>query len=86
MSGLRQTPQRLEIDPALRDAHYHLRRTCSGRVEDLPSPFDVDLPARLDPGLFDHLDRLGFELPGSRLELVGRFTGAPAHLRVGAER
>ncbi len=58
---------------ARRDDHYHLRCTRSGRVEDLPTPCDHDLLAKLDPALPEYLKRVGFEPTGYRLELVGHF-------------
>lgn len=61
---------------ARRDGHYHLRCTRSGRVEDLPTPFDPNLLDKLDPTLTRHLERSGFELTGYRLELVGYFREA----------
>jgi Fur family transcriptional regulator, peroxide stress response regulator len=58
---------------ARRDHHYHLRCLRSGAVEDLPTDFDPDLIAKLDPGLADRLGRRGFKVTGYRLELVGYF-------------
>ncbi len=58
------------------DGHYHLRCLSTGRVEDLPTPFDPDLVAKLDPDLGRRLRERGFQLTGYRLELLGRF--APA--------
>ena len=55
------------------DDHYHVRCLRSGRVEDLPTPFDPDLIARLDPDLVRRLEADGFRLTGYRLELVGYF-------------
>ncbi len=55
------------------DCHYHLRCLRSGAVEDLPTDFDPDLVARLDPGLADRLGQRGFRVTGYRLELVGYF-------------
>lgn len=66
---------------ARRDHHYHLRCLRSGVVEDLPTPFDPDLVAKLDPGLSDWLGRRGFRVTGYRLELVGTFEGdEPGHV------
>ena len=42
-----------------------------GTVHDLPTHFDPDLVARLDPQLADYLSRQGFQVTGYRLELVG---------------
>lgn len=53
--------------------HYHLRCARTGAVQDLPTPFDPDLPAKLDPGLATILRERGFRLTGYRLELVGYF-------------
>ena len=36
---------------ARRDLHYHFRCLRSGTVHDLPTPFDPDLIAKLDPRL-----------------------------------
>ncbi len=55
------------------DHHYHLRCLRSGAVEDLPTPFDPDLIAKLDPNLTQNLQRQGFRVTGYRLELVGYF-------------
>lgn len=55
------------------DAHYHLRCTRSGRVEDVASPFDPELPAKLDANLGRLLEERGFRLTGYRLELLGEF-------------
>ena len=55
------------------DRHYHLRCVRSGAVEDLPTPFDPDLIAKIDPGLLTDLKGRGFRVTGYRLELVGYF-------------
>ncbi len=55
------------------DGHYHLRCLRTGKVEDLPTPFDPGLIARLDPELADRLRDRGFQMTGYRLELVGYF-------------
>ncbi|MBX6311645.1 MAG: hypothetical protein IRY99_01780, partial [Isosphaeraceae bacterium] len=55
--------------------HYHLRCLRSGRVQDLPTPFDPDLITRLDPDLAARLRDQGFHVTGYRLELVGYFEG-----------
>ena len=57
------------------DHHYHLRCLRSGMVQDLPTPHDPELIAKLDPGLQDRLAARGFHLTGYRLELVGYFDG-----------
>ena len=36
--------------------HYHLRDTRTGEVSDLPTPFDPDLLAKLDPRLVEQPD------------------------------
>jgi Fur family peroxide stress response transcriptional regulator len=43
----------------------------TGTVHDLPTRFDPDLVAKLDPRLADYLGRQGFRVTGYRLELVG---------------
>jgi Fur family transcriptional regulator, peroxide stress response regulator len=53
------------------DHHYHLRCVRTGIVEDVPTTFDPDLIAKLDPGLGPKLADLGFHVTGYRLELVG---------------
>jgi Fur family transcriptional regulator, peroxide stress response regulator len=64
---------------ARRDEHYHFRCLRSGTVHDLPTRFDPDLIAKLDPRLQDDLCRQGFRVTGYRLELIGyedrTFTG-----------
>lgn len=60
---------------ARRDHHYHLRCLRSGAVEDLPTAFDPNLVAKLDPALSAWLDRRGFRVSGYRLELIGTFEG-----------
>jgi Fe2+ or Zn2+ uptake regulation protein len=62
------------------EPHYHLRCLRSGTVEDLATPFDPDLIARLDPELTDDLQRKGFHVTGYRLELVGYFDPPPTSL------
>ena len=57
------------------DRHYHLRDLRSGAVHDLPTPFDPDLIAKLDPGLGPRLAAQGFTVTGYRLELVGYYDG-----------
>jgi Fur family transcriptional regulator, peroxide stress response regulator len=56
---------------ARRDEHYHFRCLRSGTVHDLPTQFDPDLIAKLDPRLQDDLCRQGFRVTGYRLELIG---------------
>ena len=56
---------------ARRDPHYHFRCLRTGTVHDLPTRFDPDLIAKLDPQLADYLSRQGFQVTGYRLELVG---------------
>jgi Fur family peroxide stress response transcriptional regulator len=55
------------------DHHYHLRCLRSGFVEDLPTEYDPDLIAKIDPGLAPKLQGRGFRVTGYRLELVGYF-------------
>jgi Fur family transcriptional regulator, peroxide stress response regulator len=55
------------------DHHYHLRCLRSGRVEDLPTAFDPDLIAKIDPGLRPTLEARGFKVTGYRLELEGYY-------------
>jgi Fe2+ or Zn2+ uptake regulation protein len=57
--------------------HYHLRCLRSGAVQDITTPFDPDLIAKLDPGLTRDLERKGFHVTGYRLELVGYFDPPP---------
>jgi Fe2+ or Zn2+ uptake regulation protein len=58
--------------------HYHLRSTTSGEVRDLPIPYDPGLPEKLDPELIERLSRMGFQITGHRLELLGRFANESA--------
>lgn len=58
---------------ARREPHYHLRCLKTGRVDDLPTPFDPALIARLDPELDRRLGERGFRVTGYRLELVGYY-------------
>jgi Fe2+ or Zn2+ uptake regulation protein len=55
------------------DAHYHLRCERTGQLQDLPLPYDPQLPAKLAPELVEQLRQQGFEITGHRLELVGHF-------------
>jgi Fe2+ or Zn2+ uptake regulation protein len=66
---------------ARRDLHYHFRCLQSGTVHDLPTRFDPDLIAKLDPRLHEDLNRRGFEVTGYRLELVGYQKRPPADAR-----
>jgi Fur family peroxide stress response transcriptional regulator len=76
------------------EAHYHFRCLRSGSVHDLPTPFDPDLLAKLDPHLAQQLDAEGFHVTGYRLELVGyrdqpggpRELEPPAHDAAGHHR
>jgi Fe2+ or Zn2+ uptake regulation protein len=56
---------------ARRDYHYHFRCLRTGVVHDLPTPFDPNLLAKLDPHLAEDLSRQGFFVTGYSLELVG---------------
>jgi len=56
---------------ARRDLHYHFRCLRTGAVHDLPTRFDPDLIAKLDPDLADYLSGQGFQVTGYRLELLG---------------
>jgi Fe2+ or Zn2+ uptake regulation protein len=67
---------RSRYDPR-RDLHYHFRCLRTGTVHDLPTRFDPDLIAKLDPRLPDYLSRQGFQVTGYRLELLG-YQDAPA--------
>jgi Fe2+ or Zn2+ uptake regulation protein len=60
------------------DHHFHLRCLRSGAVQDLPTPYDPDLIAKLDPDLPHRLAEQGFHVTGYRLELVGYFNGPQA--------
>jgi Fur family transcriptional regulator, peroxide stress response regulator len=52
------------------DRHYRLRCLRSARVEDVPTAFDPDLIATIDPSLGFELEGRGFKVTGYRLELV----------------
>ncbi len=67
---------RARYDPR-RDLHYHFRCLRTGTVHDLPTRFDPDLIAKLDPRLPDYLSRQGFQVTGYRFELLG-YQDAPA--------
>jgi Fur family peroxide stress response transcriptional regulator len=56
---------------ARRDPHYHFRCLRTGTVHDLPTRFDPDLVAKLDPELAEYLSRQGLRVTGYRLELIG---------------
>lgn len=60
------------------DHHYHLRCLRTGAVQDLPTPFDPDLIAKLDPELLQTLEQQGFRMTAYRLELVGYFVDSPS--------
>jgi Fur family transcriptional regulator, peroxide stress response regulator len=54
-------------------AHYHFRCLKTGKLCDLPTPFDSHLLDKLDPNLVESLHRQGFHVTGHRLELLGHF-------------
>lgn len=58
------------------DAHYHFRCLKTGRLFDLPTPFDNRLLEKLDPNLEESLRRQGFRVTGHHLELLGHFEDA----------
>ncbi len=60
------------------EGHYHLRCLRTGHVEDLPTPFDPELIAKLDPDLSNRLQQKGFRVTGYRLELVGFYEDSEA--------
>jgi Fe2+ or Zn2+ uptake regulation protein len=53
------------------EAHYHFHCLDTGRIIDLPTPFDPDLLKKLDPHLVEALHRQGLQVTGYRLELLG---------------
>src|SRR5437667_1622970 len=55
------------------DAHYHFRCLKTGKLYDLPTPFDRQLLDKLDPTLVESLQRQGFQVTGHHLELLGHF-------------
>jgi Fur family peroxide stress response transcriptional regulator len=55
------------------EAHYHFRCLKTGKLCDLPTPFDSQLLDKLDPNLVESLRRQGFHVTGHRLELLGHF-------------
>jgi Fe2+ or Zn2+ uptake regulation protein len=59
------------------EAHYHLRCERTGQVRDLPLPYDPQLLDKIAPDLVETLRRMGFELTGHHLELVGHFQAPP---------
>jgi Fur family peroxide stress response transcriptional regulator len=67
-AGIGQNSARYD---ARRDHHYHFRCLRTGTVHDLPTSFDPELIAKLDPKLADYLDRHGFHVMGYNLELLG---------------
>src|SRR5439155_6435298 len=52
------------------EAHYHFRCLKTGKVCDLPTPFDSQLLDKLDPHLVEALRRQGFHVTGHHLELL----------------
>jgi Fe2+ or Zn2+ uptake regulation protein len=58
------------------DPHYHFRCLKTGKVYDLPTPFDKHLLEKLDPNLEESLRRRGFRVSGHRLEVLGHFQEA----------
>jgi Fe2+ or Zn2+ uptake regulation protein len=73
-AGIGDTSARYD---ARRDQHYHFRCLRTGTVHDLPTRFDPDLIAKLDPQLAAYLSRKGFQVTGYRLELQGYQDGPP---------
>ncbi|HLJ95718.1 MAG TPA: transcriptional repressor [Gemmataceae bacterium] len=55
------------------EAHYHFRCLKTGKLCDLPTPFDRHLLDKLDPHLVESLRQQGFQVTGHRLELLGHF-------------
>jgi len=55
------------------DGHYHLRCLKTGKVQDLPARFDPELLHKIDPHLLEHLQAMGFQVTGYRLEVMGHF-------------
>jgi len=62
------------------DAHYHFHCLDTHQIHDLPTPYDPNLIARLDPRLIETLRRQGFHVTGYHLELHG-FTDTRANPR-----
>jgi Fe2+ or Zn2+ uptake regulation protein len=52
-------------------AHYHFRCLESGEIHDLPAPYDPSLLDKLDPHLVENLRKLGFQVTGYQLEVLG---------------
>jgi hypothetical protein len=50
-----------------------LRDEVTGEVRDLPTRFDAALLEKLDPELIERLSRIGFQVTGYRLEVLGHF-------------
>src|SRR6516164_3121662 len=46
------------------EAHYHFRCLRTGKLCDLPTPFDSRLLDKLDPNLVESLRRQGFQITG----------------------
>jgi Fur family peroxide stress response transcriptional regulator len=59
--------------------HYHLRCLKTGKVCDLPTPYDPYLIDKLDPNLLGDLRRQGFQVTGYRLEVIGQFENQSAN-------
>ena len=76
--GAGQTSARFD---ARCDQHYHFRCLRTGAVHDLPTPFDPDLVAKLDPQLGEYLRGQGFQVTGYRLEFLGYRDEAAASQR-----
>jgi Fe2+ or Zn2+ uptake regulation protein len=60
------------------EGHYHLRCIKTGQIMDLPTDFDPDLLAKLDPSLAENLRKQGFLVTGYNLEVIGQFENAAA--------
>jgi Fe2+ or Zn2+ uptake regulation protein len=57
-------------------AHYHFRCSDSGEIYDLPASYDPRLIDKLDPHLLDDLRKLGFQVTGYHLEVLGHREGS----------
>jgi len=55
------------------EPHYHYRCPETGRVCDLPLPYDPQFMDKLAPDLAEELRDCGFVVTGHRLELLGHF-------------
>lgn len=55
------------------EAHYHIRCERTGRVQDLPIPYDASMVERLAPDLIEQLRRQGFKVTGHRIEILGQY-------------